>query len=136
MKLADLVAKVRIDRKMDAPQVQPKELLGIRLNVLDYEIRKNAKGADNWIKLLISYDESDADGMPTGREIVREMHGDYAGLHRYIRSAERAFGGKQAILPIEDAEIINSCGYIFKGSTNMMEYIEDFHNQSTLQQSF
>lgn len=54
-------AKVRIDRKMDAPQVQPKELLGIRLNVLDYEIRKNAKGADNWIKLLISYDETDAD---------------------------------------------------------------------------
>ena len=107
-----------------------------RLNVLDYEIRKNAKGTDNWIKLLISYDETDADGMPTGREIVREMHGDYAGLHRYIRSAERAFGGKQAILPIEDAEIINSCGYIFKGSTNMMEYIEDFHNQSTLQQSF
>lgn len=39
-------------------------------------------------------------------------------------------------LPIEDAEIINSCGYIFKGSTNMMEYIEDFHNQSSLQQSF
>ena len=77
-----------------------------------------------------------AEGMPTGREIVREMHGDYAGIHRYIRSAERAFGGKQAILPIEDAEIINSCGYIFKGSTNMMEYIEDFHNQSTLQQSF
>lgn len=64
------------------------------------------------------------------------MHGDYAGLHRYIRSAERALGGKQAILPIEDAEIINSCGYIFKGSTNMMEYIEDFHNQTTLQQSF
>ena len=104
--------------------------------MLDYEIRKNAKGTDNWIKLLLSYDETDADGMPTGREIVREMHGDYAGLHRYIRSAERAFGGKQAILPIEDAEIINSCGYIFKGSTNMMEYIEDFHNQTTLQQSF
>ena len=33
-------------------------------------------------------------------------------------------------------KIINSCGYIFKGSTNMMEYIEDFHNQSSLQQSF
>ena len=42
----------------------------------------------------------------------------------------------RSIVPIEDAEIINSCGYIFKGSTNMMEYIEDFHNQSTLQQSF
>ena len=136
MKLADLVAKVRIDRKMDAPQVQPKELQGITLNVLDYEIRKNTRGVDNWIKLLISYDETDVNGMPTGREIVREIHGDYAGLHRYIRSAERALGGKQAILPIEDAEIINSCGYIFKGSTNMMEYIEDFHNQTTLQQSF
>lgn len=54
------------------------------------------------------------------------MHGDLSGLYRYLSLCEKAFGGKRAILPIEEAEIENSCGYIFKGSTNMMMYLEDY----------
>lgn len=29
------------------------------------------------------------------------------------------------MLPIEEVEIENQCGYIFKGSTNQLIYIED-----------
>ena len=32
--------------------------------------------------------------------------------------------GKDAILPITDVEIENRCGYVFKGSTNRLEYID------------
>jgi hypothetical protein len=32
--------------------------------------------------------------------------------------------GKNALLPLEEMEIENQCGYIFKGSTNQKEYIE------------
>jgi hypothetical protein len=28
------------------------------------------------------------------------------------------------MLPLEEMEIENQCGYIFKGSTNQMEYIK------------
>ena len=31
---------------------------------------------------------------------------------------------KDAILPITDVEIENRCGYVFKGSTNRLEYID------------
>lgn len=45
---------------------------------------------------------------------------------RMLKTSAVRFGGKRAILPIEEAEIENSCGYIFKGSTNMMMYLEDY----------
>lgn len=126
MKLSDLTSKVRIDRKMDAKQVFPKDMVGVVMDVLDYEMRQNTRGENNWIKLLMCMDEIAQDGMPTGKKVVREMHGDLSGLYRYLSLCEKAFGGKRAILPIEEAEIENSCGYIFKGSTNMMMYLEDY----------
>ena len=54
----------------------------------------------------------------------REFHGNYQGIIRFLLAAERAFG-KDAILPLEEVEIENQCGYIFKGSTNQLTYIED-----------
>lgn len=36
---------------------------------------------------------------------------------------EKEFGRDQ-MLPIEDAVIENQCGFIFKGSTNQLKYIE------------
>lgn len=62
----------------------------------------------------------------TGRKAMCEMHGDYSGIYSYIRAAEKAFGGKARILPIEEVEIVNSCGYIFKDSTNMIKYFDDY----------
>lgn len=125
MKLTELTSRIRLKRKMDAPQVQPKEIEGRQIDVLDYEIRHNGKDVDNWVKLLISLDEYDGDGSKTGRKAVREMHGDYRGIIGYLRMAEKAFG-KKSILPIEEARIVNSCGYIFEGSTEMMNYLDDY----------
>lgn len=36
------------------------------------------------------------------------------------------------MLPLEEMEIENQCGYIFKGSTNQMEYIDDGGGQTSL----
>lgn len=126
MKLAELTSKIRIDRKMDAPQVQAKDLQGVTLDIIDYEIRQNGRGLDNWVKLLVTFDETDREGRLTGRKALREMHGDYRGIYSYLRAAEQAIGGKQALLPIEDARIVNSCGYIFEGSTNQCAYYDDY----------
>lgn len=126
MKLSELTQKIKINRSMDAPQVQAKDIQGVTITVLDYEIRQNGKGSDNWIKLLVCFDEITEDGEYTGRKQLRELHGDYAGLYHYLRQAERMFGGKQAILPIEDAKIVNSCGYIFEGSTNQKQYLDEY----------
>ena len=56
MKLRELTKKIRIDRKMDAPNIKALDLTrsGQTFTVYDYEIRKSEKtGEANWIKMLI-----------------------------------------------------------------------------------
>ena len=99
-----------------------KSIEGKVITLINYEIRQN-KGIDNWIKCLIGISELDDNNNPTGRILAREFHGNYQGIIQFIRAAEKEYR-KEEILPIEDAEIINQCGYIFKDSTNQLKYIE------------
>lgn len=77
----------------------------------------------NWIKCLIGIPETNKEGIPTGRKLAREFHGNYQGIVNFISKCELTYG-KDAILPITDVEIENRCGYVFKGSTNRLEYID------------
>ena len=123
MKLRQLTEKIRINRKLDAPNIAPKELEGKVFTIYDYDIKSDAKGTPNWIKCLIGIEERDDDGNATGKMKAFEFHGSYMYIVEFITMAEKTFG-KQNMLPLEEMEIVNQCGYIFKGSTNQMEYIE------------
>lgn len=122
MKLKELTKKIRLNRSMDAPNVNPKDLAGKQFTIYDYEIRSDSKGTPNWIKCLIGIDEKDEDGNPTGRMKAFEFHGSYMYLVEFMTMAEKTFG-KKNMLPLEEMEVENQCGYIFKGSTNQIEYI-------------
>ena len=123
MKLRQLTEKIRIDRKMDARHIDMKELVGVPFTIHDYEIRYDSKKEPNWIKCLIGVEES-RDGQPTGKTLAYEFHGNYQGIIQFILACEKEYG-KQALLPLEEMEIENQCGYIFKGSTNQMTYINE-----------
>lgn len=84
---------------------------------------KENKNEPNWIKCLIGIPETNKEGIPTGRKLAREFHGNYQGIVNFISKCELTYG-KDAILPITDVEIENRCGYVFKGSTNRLEYID------------
>lgn len=131
MKLRQLTEKIRINRALDAPNIAPKELEGKVFTIYDYDVKCDAKGTPNWIKCLIGIEEKDEDGNPTGRMKAHEFHGSYMYIVEFITMAEKAFG-KQNMLPLEEMEITNQCGYIFKGSTNQMEYIDDGDGQTSL----
>ena len=122
MKLSALTQKIRIDRKMDARHVEIKELLNNQITIYDYEIRYNSQREANWIKCLIGIEEI-KDGERTGKILAKEFHGNYQGIIQFILACERDYG-KQNILPMEEVEIENQCGYIFKNSTNQLMYIE------------
>lgn len=122
MKLRELTEKIRIDRQMDARNIEIRELLGLTITIYDYEIRYNSQKQPNWIKCLVGYDEV-IDGEKTGKILAREFHGNYQGIIQFISACEKQFG-KKNLLPLEDVEIENQCGYIFKGSTNQLTYIE------------
>jgi hypothetical protein len=122
MKLTELTKRVRIDREMDARNIEMKELEGVEHTVYKYEIRKGREG-DNWMKALIGIPEVDPQtNMPTGRIRAREYHGNYQGIIRWLRELEKA---GIDFLPIEDARIVNQCGYIYEGSTNQLQFIEE-----------
>lgn len=121
MKLKDLTSKIRIDRSMDARNIDIKGLLDRKFSIFDYDIRRDNKGIPNWIKCLIGIDEV-VDGVSTGKIEAREFHGNYQGIINFVLACEIEYG-KSAILPIEDVEIENQCGYIFKDSTNQLKYI-------------
>ena len=122
MKLRQLTEKIRIDRKMDARHIDLKDLIGVTFTIYDYEVRYNGQKEPNWMKCLIGVEET-KDGQPTGKTLAYEFHGNYQGLIQFILACEAEYG-KQALLPMEEMEVENQCGYIFKGSTNQMTYIE------------
>lgn len=122
MKLTELTKRVRIDREMDARNIDMKELEGVEHTVYKYEIRKGREG-DNWMKALIGIPEVDPQtNMPTGRIRAREYHGNYQNIIRWLRELEKA---GIDFLPIEEARIINQCGFIYEGSTNQIQFIEE-----------
>ena len=131
MKLQELSARIRIDRKMDARRIEVRELAdnGVVFCIYDYEIRRDKAGVPNWIKCLIGIPEM-SDGQPTGRILAREFHGNYSCIIEVMDKWEKTFGRKR-MLPIEDVTIENQCGYIFKGSTNQLKYIEDYEYQQS-----
>ena len=123
MKLRQLTEKIRINRSLDAPNINPKDLAGKQFTIYDYDIKSDSKGTPNWIKCLIGIEEKDEEGNPTGKMKAFEFHGSYMYIVEFMSMAEKAFG-KQNMLPLEEMEIENQCGFIFKGSTNQMEYIQ------------
>lgn len=123
MKLRQLTEKIRINRSLDAPNINPKDLAGKQFTIYNYDLKSDSKGTPNWIKCLIGIEEKDEDGNPTGKMKAYEFHGSYMYIVEFITLAERTYG-KQNLLPLEEMEIENQCGFIFKGSTNQMQYIE------------
>lgn len=123
MKLRELTQKIKIDRSMDADNIEMKELEGKVFTIHNYDIRKSSKDEPNWIKCLIGIKEFDENGRPTGKERAYEFHGGYHFIVNFIVECEKQFG-KENLLPIEDVEVESRCGYVFKGSTNVMTYIE------------
>lgn len=122
MKLTELTKRVRIDREMDAKHIDMKDLEGQVHNVYKYEIRRGKEG-DNWMKALIGIPETDKDsGQPTGRIRAYEYHGNYQGIIRWLRELEKM---NIDFLPIEEGRIVNECGYIYEGSTNQIQFIEE-----------
>lgn len=131
MKLTELSQRIRIDRKMDARRIDVRELADSQIvfTIYDYEIRRDKEGHANWLKCLIGYDEIES-GLPTGKTVAREFHGNYSCLIQAIEAWEQAFG-RTVMLPIEEVQIENQCGYIFRGSTNQIKYIEDYEYQQS-----
>ncbi|MCM1518968.1 MAG: reverse transcriptase domain-containing protein [Pseudoflavonifractor sp.] len=120
--LQRLTEKIRINRRLDAPNITVQELAerGLYFAIHDYEIRCDPKNKTNWIKCLISYPSEEH----AGKREVREYHGNYSGIIDFHLLLEQQVG-RSAVMPITCARIVNACGYIYEDSTNMITEIPD-----------
>lgn len=130
MKLCKITEKVRINRNLDADNIPIRDLEGKVFNIYEYDLRCDNKGTPNWIKCLIGIDEIDDDGKPTGKKKAYEFHGSYMGIVEFIALSEKIIGKKE-MMPLEDMEVEDRCGWVFKGSTNTIEYIDDMQYTQT-----
>jgi hypothetical protein len=119
--LTQLTDKIRIERKLDAPNISVKELSEkhIIFVIHDYMIRSDNQGQPNWLKCLISFIDKG-----TNRRVMREFHGSYQGLVDFHVKAEQQFT-KDQMLPMTQMWLINQCGYIYGGSSKMLTEIDD-----------
>lgn len=148
MKLRALTDEIRIDREIDAPTVDIKDLLGKKFNLYRYRI-KEYKGKPNWLQCLIGSSEQlplkdvpernkkkkKDTTRPTKKlkklkdseddvEYAYEFHGDYQGLIAYLQKLEDQHSDDpQWFMPIEEAEVVKDGEWVFKGSTNKIKYI-------------
>lgn len=149
MKLSKLTEKVKIDREIDAPEVDIRDLLGVTFTIYKFRL-KSYKGHTNWVQCLIGTkvklplkkdrrnNRDDGLPRPTGKmrligvredkkknkEYAYEFHGDFQGLIAYFKALiELHPEDPDWFMPIEDAEIEKNGEYIFKGSTNRIKYI-------------
>ena len=119
MKLSQLTNKIKLTRTLDAPNIAIKDVLDKEITVVDYELRCDGEGKPNWIKMLVGIPGED------GRVLAREIHGSYQYIVDFLAQAEKMMGGKSALIPIENVVIQNQCGYIFKDSTNQLQFIDE-----------
>jgi hypothetical protein len=91
----------------------------MKFDIYDYEIRYKDE-EPNWIKCLIGLHDKES-----GKQLALEFHGNYQYLYNYLLKCEETYS-KEEMLPIEDVELEDASGLIFKGSTNMFKYIEDY----------
>ena len=126
MDLRKLTRKIRIERDMDAPSITPEALAAAQtvFTVYKYKFMRDSKDRVNWIKCLIGYPELDENGEETGRILAAEFHGNYKFIIEFHLKLEKRFHPED-ILPMTNCKIVNSCGYIYEGSTNQIQFIEE-----------
>lgn len=117
MKLKELTKKIKIKRNMDAKLVDIKDILGKKITITGYELRRDKDNNPNWFKLLF-YINNEVEDNQAPAYCCKGM---CEGIIKFLFKCEEEF---EEFLPIEEVEIIDDCGIIFKGSTEKIKYLK------------
>ena len=119
MKLNELTSRCKLKRDMDAEVYEPKDVLDLELfDIIDYEIRHDKDGNDNWVNLFCGKKK---DGSTKLKAF--SFHGNMPCIYNWLRMIEKSFGDR-SFLPIEDARLIKRRGYLLDGTAEIIEEID------------
>ena len=129
MKLNELTSRCKLKRDMNAEVYEPKDVLDLeRFDIIDYEIRHDKDGNDNWVNLFCGKKK---DGSTKLKAF--SFHGNMPCIYNWLRMIEKSFGDR-SFLPIEDARLVKRRGYLLDGTAEMIEEIdpEEYYKNKTL----
>lgn len=129
MKLNELTSRCKLKRDMDAEVYEPKDVLDLeRFDIIDYEIRHDKDGNDNWVNLFCGKKK---DGSTKLKAF--SFHGNMPCIYNWLRMIEKSFGDR-SFLPIEDARLIKRRGYLLDGTAEIIEEIDPYEYYSRTNQ--
>lgn len=133
MNFNDLVDKMRIKRRMDSPEVDIHDIQGVKLSILDYQVKKPDKDKGKyWVKIQVAYRIHKGDKFRS----VRVVKGSYEWIIRSLIELDEWIMDKaiakdcsidevrKHILPIDGVYFDYSCGWIIRGTNTELNQIE------------
>ena len=127
MNFTDLATKIKIIRDFDAEPISLPDLAKHRFNIYDFELRYGKDKATgnqvpNWVRLLVGVKEIDESGNSTGRFLRYCIKTESSAIVSYMAEIKRIIDSGYSVLPLDDCELENAAGFMFKGSTNREKY--------------
>lgn len=124
MEFSKLTDKIKIKREFDAEPISIQELAKYKFNIYDFEIRYSVDKVTgekkaNWLRMLVGIKEI-VDDEEKYRRYCCKTTSD--GMVDWMELVRKAIEAGQASLPIDNCELENAIGYVFKGSTVREQY--------------
>ena len=127
MNFADLASKIKITREFDAEPISLADLAKHRFNIYDFELKygkdkTTGNTVPNWVRLLVGIKETDENGNYTKRYLRYCMKTESSAIVAYMAEIKNLVDSGYSVLPLDDCELENAAGFMFKGSTNRERY--------------
>lgn len=129
MDFAQLSNKIKIDREMDAPEIAAPWLAENNITFHIFRFKVTLDGPNNepgWCKCLIGIPSEDMLPDATGKLIPTKVmkfssfNGQYKYLSKYLHTLETMYYPVAQILPLENVQIEDNNGLMFKNSTHRL----------------
>jgi hypothetical protein len=122
MEFSQLTQTIKITRTFDAQPITIMELSKRPFNIYDFELRHDKDGKADWLKMLVGCSETGADGNPTGRYLRYQVKTEAEAVVQFMARVKEEIDAGRARLPLDNAELENAGGFMFKGSTDREMY--------------
>ena len=126
MDFKELTQKIKIKREFDAEPISLPDLSRHTFSIYDFELRyskdKDGNQVPNWLRMLVGIPETDSAGTPTNRWLRYCCKTEATALVQFMSMVKGLIDSGESVMPLNNVEIENSCGYMFKGSTDRELY--------------
>lgn len=125
MDFKELLPRIKVSRRMEAEQINLKDLLDKTFDIVDFETREPTTSKGNiWFRMLVGFPEQSL----YNRKLVKMVTGESEAIYLVLKKLSELQNSEdfkdKRILPITDVTLDkDKRGYLFKGSIKELTYL-------------